>query len=266
MKKKVISLLLSLLLLFAVVLPVAAAQPRVVDDAGLLTSQEAAMLESYADEIALNYDMDAVIVTVDSLDGKSAESYADDYFDFGGYGIGSDASGILLLVSMNEREWAVSTCGNAIAAVTGSEIDDILDDILDDLSDGDYYRAFNGFLSRVEKQYEGGISGTGVDIGDILMNLLVALGIGAAVAAVVLVILLGKMNTARPQSGAKSYMNSGSYDLYRSQDIYLYSNTSKVRKSDNNSGGHGGGTRRSSSGGTHRSSSGRSHGGRSGRF
>lgn len=257
MKRKFISPILALLLLWTIIFPVSAAQARVVDQAGLLTAQEAAALESYADKIARTYDMDAVIVTVDSLDGSTAKSYADDYFDYNGYGLGSDASGILLLISMGEREWAVSTCGNAIAAVTNSEIDDILDDILPDLSDGAYYNAFKGFLSHVEKQYRAGIGSTVVDLSTILINQLIALALGAVVAAVVLLLMRRKMNTARPQSGARSYMNSGSYDLYLRQDIYLYSNTSKVRKSESSG---------SSSGGSHRSSSGRSHGGRSGRF
>jgi DNA primase len=45
--------------------------------------------------------------------------------------------------------------------------------------------------------------------------------------------------------------NGGSYDLFRCHDIYLYSHTSRTRKSESS---------------THSSSSGRSHGGRSGRF
>ena len=57
---------------------------------------------------------DVIVVTVASLDGKTAESYADDYFDFNGYGLGQDRDGILLLLSMEDRDWAISTHGFAL--------------------------------------------------------------------------------------------------------------------------------------------------------
>lgn len=247
---KKISVLLCLMLMLAI--SVSAAQSKIVDDAGLLSQSHIAALEEKAEAIADRYDMDAVIVTVNSLDGRSAQAYADDYFDHNGYGIGNDYSGILLLLAMDEREWAVSTCGDAMAAVRNSEIDDIVENILDDLSDGSYYRAFDSFLAQVENEYEGYASGTDAS-GFSFKNILIALVIGAAVGLIVLLILRGKMNTAKPQHGARNYMTDGSYDLFRCHDIYLYSHTSRTQKAE-------------SSSGSHRSSSSRSHGGSSGRF
>lgn len=45
-----------------------------------------------------------IIVTVDSLNGKTVEEYADDYYDDNGYGYGENNSGILFLVAMDDRE------------------------------------------------------------------------------------------------------------------------------------------------------------------
>jgi len=198
--------------------------------------------------------MDVVVVTVDSLDGKTAQAYADDYFDNNGYGLGTDNSGTLLLVAMQEREWAVSTCGIAIRAVKGHEIDDIMDNILPDLSSGDYYEVFSSFLVQIEAEYTQYASGEDTD-GFTFGNVIIALIIGAVVACIALLIMRSSMNTAKQQHGARNYICDGTYDLFRCHDIYLYSRTSKVKKPENSSGG-----------GSHRSSSGRSHGGRSGRF
>ena len=41
--------------------------------------------------------MDAVIVTSNNLNGKSQQDYADDYFDYNGYGVGKEKSGLLSL-------------------------------------------------------------------------------------------------------------------------------------------------------------------------
>lgn len=101
MKKRI----LLLLLCFSLLLPVTvhAANPKVIDDADLLTNQETDLLESSAQSLADTYQMDVVILTVDSLGGKTSEAYADDYFDYNGYGIGDDFSGILLLVSIDRK-------------------------------------------------------------------------------------------------------------------------------------------------------------------
>ena len=56
--------------------------PKIMDEAGLLTEEERAELEERAQSIANAYGMDVVIVTNDSLDGKTATEYADDYFDY----------------------------------------------------------------------------------------------------------------------------------------------------------------------------------------
>ena len=42
-------------------------------------------------------------MTAGSLNGKTATKYADDYFDYNGYGLGNEKDGILLLISMKNE-------------------------------------------------------------------------------------------------------------------------------------------------------------------
>ena len=120
MQKRTISIILCLMLLSVLVLNVSAESnlPMVTDSAGLLSGEERIELEEKAQDLRAEYDMDVVILTVDSLGGKSAQDYADDYYDDNGYGYGENYSGILFLLAMEEREWYISTCGDAIYAVT----------------------------------------------------------------------------------------------------------------------------------------------------
>ena len=132
--KRIITLFLSLLLLACLPLSVFATEndtvltvgssnaAYVVDDADLLSASEASELSSIAEEISRRQQCDVVILTVDSLGGKSATAYADDYFDYNGYGYGADRSGILFLLSMEERDWWMSTRGSAIQAFTDDGI------------------------------------------------------------------------------------------------------------------------------------------------
>ena len=151
--KRLIPLLLCLLL----ILPVSAAPPNVVDNADLLSPTQTAHLEQKAQTLTDTYDLDVAIVTVNSLGGKSSQAYADDFYDNNGYGIGSRYSGVLLLVSMTEREVAISTCGDAIDAITDREIDRLLDTVAPYLSDGEYFdgcpSSFGGALYRYRQLY-----------------------------------------------------------------------------------------------------------------
>ena len=123
---KRLTALLAVLLIFLIPAANAAEPDRVNDMAGLLTDSQEERLRGQIEDIAQEYQFDAVIVTVDSLDGKSAEAYADDYFDYNGYGYGTDADGILMLVSMEYRDWAISTCGRGLEVFTDYGLDYML--------------------------------------------------------------------------------------------------------------------------------------------
>ena len=89
-------------------------------------------------------------MTVDGLGGSSAQDYADRFFLNNGYGTGADRDGILLLVSMEDRDYHISTHGFAIDAFTGNGLLYLEDGFLSDLSDGNYYDAFRAYQDRAE--------------------------------------------------------------------------------------------------------------------
>ena len=282
MKRKVTSLLLCIALLLCICLCVSASEmdPHVIDQAGLLSDSERSALEEAAENLSEEFQLDVVILTVDSLGGQSAEVYADDYYDGHGYGIGENYSGVLYLLAMEEREWYISTCGDAIYALTDYGIQQVGEGILVYLSDGRYYDAFNAYLESLPYYFEAWKAGSPIDgfadySGDYYHgtqdevlyyeedtgpSLFLSIMIGAVAAAATVFIMAGTMNTKRRQHGARDYMKSGSYNLHICQDLFLYSNISKTRRQENSSNSSGGGSS------VHRSSSGRSHGGGGGKF
>ena len=84
MKHKVICLILCLLLFPSLFLSAGAEQQYVIDNADLMSSSEEAALDEKAQALRQEYGMDVVILTVDSLDGKRPQEYADDYYDYNG--------------------------------------------------------------------------------------------------------------------------------------------------------------------------------------
>ncbi|MBP5793935.1 MAG: TPM domain-containing protein, partial [Spirochaetaceae bacterium] len=60
------------------------------------------------------YNKEAVIVTTSDAQGKSAEAYADDFYDENDFGTGSGKDGVLFLIDMDNRKIHVSTSGSMI--------------------------------------------------------------------------------------------------------------------------------------------------------
>lgn len=275
MMKKLTSLLLAVLLLCCLVLPAgASAGSYIVDDAGLLYSDEAAVLEEMASALSATYGIDAVILTIDSLGGVSAQDYADDYYDHNGY----SEDGVLFLLAMEEREWYISTCGTVIYALTDYGIQQLGEGVLPYLSSGSWYDGFAFFLERLPYYLDAYVSGTPVDgyadysgtyyhgqQDEIVYypqekqpSFLMSLLIGLAIGGITIAIMRSMMNTKRAQRGASVYLKDGSWNLRMHRDIYLYSNVTKTRRQQSSSSGGGSSV--------HRSSGGRSHGGGGGKF
>ena len=254
-------------------------QCRVVDCACLLREQEKADLLLRLDEISQRQQLDVVIVTVNSLNGKSAMDYADDFFDFNGYGFGEARDGILLLISMEQRDWWISTSGYGITAFTDAGLEYISDRVVPKLSRGEYAKAFGIFAEKCDSFITQARTGTPYDVDHmpkepfrfgLCLSISVILGLFAA--GCVVWFLERQLITVRQQAEAESYLLFGVPQLKVNKEIYLYSTMSsrpRIKLENFGEGGSGG----SSFGGgfhggssVHRSSSGRTHGGRGGKF
>lgn len=253
--------------LAATVPALAAAHPaRLVDNAGLLTEEEQATLLSQLDEISKRQQNDVVVATTDSLDGKTAMAYADDFYDEHGYGFGKSHDGVLLLVSMESRDWWMTTTGFCITAITDDGIDYISEQFLSDLSDGEYAEAFSTYASLCDEFITQAKTGDPYD-GDHMpkgpfdngLCLVAALIIGFLIARHITNTWKEELESVRPQPEARDYVRPGSLRVTREEDRYLRSETETIAKHADDDDDDGGST-------THFSSSGVEHGGGGGKF
>lgn len=258
MKNRLFVLTLILCLMTALVLPVYAAPDLLVDDADLLSGAEAAQVESELSRISGKYGMDIVIVTVESTGWQSPMAYADDYYDYNGYG----PDGILLLISMEEGDWWVSTTGYGITAVTDAGLQYMSDRFVPYLSDGEFAQAFlefarlcDEFIAQAKTGDPYGSHNLPKEPFDLGKNLIIALVIGLVAALIVTGIMKGQLKSVRRQVRADAYITADSLQLTHSRDIFLYSHIRRRERPKQSSGSS-----------THTSSSGTRHGGGGGRF
>lgn len=242
-----------------------AALPSVVDNAGLLSAEDKNTLEQALDGLREKHSFDIVVVTTNTLQGKTPMAYADDFFDYEGYGTGANRDGILLLISMEDRDWWISTSGYGITAFTDAGMDYMEEEFLPYLSDGDYAGAFQSFADLCDEFLTEAREGKPFDTGHMpyrplgIMSIGVSFLAGLILALIIAGIMRGKLKTVHNQTAATDYLKSGSFRLHDSRDIFLYSNVRRVARPKESSGGGGGST-------THTSSSGSSHGGSGGKF
>ena len=245
---------------------VVVATPYVNDYADLLSDSEELELNKKLLTYKNRYGLDAVIVTTNSTNGMYISDYADDFYDYNGYG----QDGIILVLDMSERDWWFSTKGKGITYFTDYGIDTIIDDMLDDLKDGRYYRAFDTFADDVEYFTQKGVEGSVIDYTPSkatfgIDNIAISAVIGLVGALITMGILKGQMRSVSRQYMAHNYVVSNSFMLTGASDLFVNRHVTRSRRPEptRNSGGGGGYSGGSS---THTSSSGSSHGGHGGRF
>lgn len=125
---------------------------RLIDMADLLTYEEESELLETLNEISERQKMDIVLITSEDMDGYSdIQDYADDLYDYCDYGYGANRDGVLLLISMEESDWYISTCGYGITAFTDAGIRYLESAMKEDLSSGNYVAAFHTYASECDQ-------------------------------------------------------------------------------------------------------------------
>ena len=307
--KRLPVLLLALALLFAFSVCAAASgeipaerqKPLLVDDADLLSPDEEAALLPLLEEKSAAVGADIAVVTVNDTDGQDVENFAYDYYDYNGYGQGEENDGVLLLISMAERDYWIVTTGYCIEAITDYGLEKIQNDFLPSLSYGNYIDAFRTYAADCETLIAAARQGNVYDLyhseddpentyggyyndasnyydGESYLpqnyhpfnvgaNALLALVIGFVLALITVLSMKGKLQTVRRRYEASNYVVPGSLALRANDDRFLYSTVSQtaIPQHTEDHSSHGGGF---SGGGSHTSfgSSGVSHGGGGGKF
>ena len=207
--------------------------------------------------------MDVVLVTTDDTGGLSARDYANDFYDEGGFGTGKDASGVLYLLDMDNRELYLSTSGVMIRFLTDDRIESMLDHAIDKMASGAYAAAAEQLLEDTESWYRKGIPGGQYNY-DVKTGAVCAGGVCLNVKREYAM----KQEHRQASNYALAYRANAHFALQDPQDVMVHSFVTQkiipkatVRVSPG--GGFSGSSGRSS---THRSGSGRSHGGGGRRF
>lgn len=254
-------------------------QNKIFDNANLFTDSEEEELKEMLLSTSLKYNMDIVILTVDDAKGRTAKSYAENFYDTNKFGYEAPyGTGVILNIDMDNREVYIATSG--IARVYFDKyIEDILDEVQPPLTDGEYYESAQNFIEEIADYAQAAIDDDNNDevidawnsmdkydtnsiesfyrdndlenepkgFISYLKNPLIS-GIIAIVVGGIAVLIMSFSGKTKNTVSSKTYMEKGSFNLTRQYDRYTHTTTTKTKVQSSSSGGSG-------------SSGGHSHGG-----
>lgn len=224
--------------------------PLVVDNADILTDEEEAYFLERCQAFTDEYKCEIAILTITDLEGKTAQEYADDFYDYNGYGYGENKDGLLCLYLDGEegqRNATLTTSGTAQMNIGDDEIEDILLAIAGSAKFGEFKDAFDWYIDLSEEA---------VKPVPPLFWLLICLAVGMVIGLIITNSMASKNYSVHKKETAADYVREGTLMITGRNDIFRNTRVNVTPKPKNSSGKSS-----DSNGSTHTSSSGRSHGG-----
>ena len=215
----------------------------VTDEAGLLTKDEETRLEQKAETVSKEYGVGVYIVTVEDYQEFSSEDvYTATYSIYHEYamGEGENRDGIMLLLSMRERDWAMfcygENCEYAFNSYGQKQLEDVF---LNDFGDDDWYGGFEDYIEECETYLQRASVGDPVRKSP-TVYLFVAVGASLIIALIVVAGVWAAMDNVEKQENANAYIE-GAINLTESSDVFTHQTRTRYETSSEESGSHSGG-------------------------
>ena len=218
----------------------------IIDSADILTSEEWVQLETKSQKISELYDCGVYIITTDdyteySYAGSIYEAAKEIYNEYG-LGWGNEKSGVLLMLSLDERDYALIACGYGNTAFTDYGKDMLADTFLDDFADNMWYSGFADYLDTSADMLKMAEAGTPLDVGsrstDHTASVLFSIILGCLLSLIVCLALRRRMKSVHKKAEAEAYISPGSVNFTAREDIYTH--TTEVRTKIQKDSGSGG--------------------------
>lgn len=250
---------------------------RVFDEAALIDEDDIEYLEILIAEFREETGMDFVFLTSYEAEYSSSDSkaerigmaFADDFYDYNGFGSGEDNAGLIYFIDMSNRMPIITTTGITIDYITDSRLATIFTHVDADLREGDYVSSVVSVLQDTAGFVEEGIPDDqyryDIDTGEIITKptkirqiTLLELFISAFVGLIVAVAVHLNVKSQYGLLGSTYRYNikgNSKVNITDRRDEYIRTSVVRTPKPKPSSSSSGGGS------GTHSSSSGTSHGG-----
>lgn len=218
----------------------------VIDDAGILTSEEEQKLTDMCRKASKNCQLDIVIITMNkNLDYSPMDNYLRSILEeqYGYEETGTDCEAVVYGIDMTSRADRIVTSGRARSSISQSSLDSIRESAEDKLAEGDYYAGCKKYIKGIERKLNVNM----LSRLTYYMPVKILISLVAAVIAV-----LAMMSSARSKMTVNSteYTKNHGYKMNDRRDVFINTTITKrhIEKSSSSGGSSGGGNSGSSGG------------------
>ena len=218
----------------------------VFDLSDLLSYEEWEKLETRAQDISRRHNCGVYFALVDDYtDYGDGSVYEVTWQLYHGseLGMGEKRDGIIVLLSMAERDYAMFVYGeNAEYAFNEYGQEQLEEAFLDDFGDDDWYGGISHYLDTCDAYLTQAETGKPVRPAS-WPKILMATGISCAVAGAVCFLLMRSMKSVRQKAEADTYLTQGGLQLTEQYDRYTHTTETrtKIEKNDSGSSSESGG-------------------------
>jgi len=222
---------------------------HITDTAGILTEEEWQQLEGQARNIAEQYEFGVYAITVDDYlnyaDGSIFDAATELYQRYS-LGLGDDKGGVLLLLSMADRDYSLITYGDFGNYAFNEAGRDALEEFfLDDFADDGWYAGLKDYVTWCGDYLTAAINETPYTADNLPMDasavrsgivtrFAVVLLLPLVIAAIATSIANSKMKSVAAATKAVSYM-AGELELTGKDDTYTHTTESRHKKESKDS-------------------------------
>lgn len=210
--------------------------PKVIDDGANILSAE--LEDAMTTEFTKNgsgMGIDILLVTVESRGTDGADDLSEKKFkEYMKKAYGEEKDGILLLLCMQESDWAVYATGKCQKAITKDGIEMIKANVLPSVASGDYENACKNYMNSVIVLLaQADVTGEAYrEPFNVVSHLAIALVIGLILAFVVTGSMKGQLTSVRRQTAAASYIKQNSLKVTQQNEVYLYKKVERKEKAN----------------------------------
>jgi len=268
MKRNLFALTVLLLLLFSLTAVSAFAEGEtekleyyVSDAAGLLTTAQQQNLEIAARAVSEEYGCGIYVITIKDFREfgfSSIEKCAEGFYNHYQLGLGDERNGSLLLLSMNDRDYALKAYGSvAHTAFTDYGSRRLAETFLDDFRKDDWYNGFADYIANAGEFLGRAAAGNPVDVPQQgsremspLLKIALIVGLPLLIAFLCCQGMKRPMKPVKKAGTAEDYLIPGGIHLDVKQDVFVNRSVQRtVIPRERSSGGGGGGGTTINSGG-----------------
>ena len=231
--------------------------PYVDDQAMLLTQTQVQSLTALAREASEKVGCGIYIVTIPDYEDLGYDFYIEhvleEYYADLGYGTGEKKDGVILMLSMAERDYSLYTHGFGDSGLSDPAMDYLVETFLRDFSHDSWYNGFEHYISCTEDLLQMTLDGNPFDEQTLLpAEKLISVAVSACIAlgcsSLITAYHVKKLHSVAMETDAQEF--AGALALSQKEDHYTHTTTSRVYDPPSSSSGSGGG---SSGGGCSRS-------------